>query len=297
MNIFCEKKYIFCKPYEISIILYSYYLSLMYNVCNNINMGEEMFMNETNYFLNGIYCDSHLHITDLREQILVPKSQVCSSVHSLEEFSNLRKIQKKTSKETISISYGVHPQNPDIKLLEDLQHCLVNNTEEISAIGEAGFDFFTTEYSVNKDAQEEVWLAQIELAIAFHKPLIIHCRKGIEKIFRDSNMLSKLPAVLFHSFPGSLNDANSIRRHNINGYFSFCKQICNNNKKSIECVKKLPKEWLLFETDAPYQTLKDEEFTVPVDIKRVYEEATKIRGCSLEELQDSCLANFQQIFK
>ena len=73
-------------------------------------------------------------------------------------------------------------------------------------------------------------------------------------------------------------EAQSLLRHGINGYFSFGKQLMNNNKKAIACAKELPDEVLLTETDAPFQTLKGEVHTTLKDIQRVYVTFCKIRG-------------------
>ena len=71
---------------------------------------------------------------------------------------------------------------------------------------------------------------------------------------------------------GPAAEAASLLNHNINAYFSFGKQLLNGNKKAIACLRELPSERLLAETDAPFQFLKGEKYTAPEDIKRIYEE-------------------------
>ena len=51
----------------------------------------------------------------------------------------------------------------------------------------------------------------------------------------------------------------------------------NGAKKAISCVRSLPLERLLFETDAPYQTLKGERATSPSEIALVYQTAFELR--------------------
>ena len=70
----------------------------------------------------------------------------------------------------------------------------------------------------------------------------------------------------------------------------------NGNKKSIGCVKELPLERILLETDAPYQTLKGEEKTSPLQIKQVYEKTCEIRSMNMEELENCVLKNFFTAF-
>ena len=149
--------------------------------------------------------------------------------------------------------------------------------DKISAIGECGFDLFTPEFKSTLDKQKEVWNYQLELAIKYDKPLIVHCRKGMCHIFESVEKLKKIKAVIFHSFSGSMVEAQSILKKGINGFFSFGKPILNGNKNAIQCVKSLPLENILLETDSPYQTLKGEEVTNPSDILKVYKEVFNLR--------------------
>ena len=149
--------------------------------------------------------------------------------------------------------------------------------DKISAIGERGFDLFTPEFKSTLDKQKEVWNAQLELAIKYDKPIIVHCRKGMCHIFESVEKLKKIKAVVFHSFSGSMVEAQSILKKGINGFFSFGKPILNGNKNAIQCVKSLPIENILLETDSPYQTLKGESFTSPIDILKVYAQFVKHR--------------------
>ena len=168
--------------------------------------------------------------------------------------------------------------------------------KKIDAVGECGFDFFTQEFKSTKENQEIAWSRQIELAASYGTPLVVHLRKAVEKIFRDSKILKKIPSVVFHSFPGAVAEAKSILSHGVNAYFSFGKPLLNGKKSAIDCVKNLPLERLVLETDAPYQTLKGEESTVPSDIFRVYEAASKIRGDSVDVLSESIFENFRRIY-
>ena len=200
------------------------------------------------------------------------------------------------------VSFGIHPQivtssylknsfAHDLSLLESL--CAEN---KIVAIGECGFDFFTPEYKSTAVEQEIVFRSQLELAQKYNLPLVLHLRKSIEKIFSFSRSLAKLPSVIFHSFPGTFREAESLKNHGINAFFSFGKPILNGKKSAIDCVKNLPIQNLLLETDAPYQTLKNEIETFPSDIKKVYQTACKIRQISEDEICPKIQENFFHAF-
>ena len=153
--------------------------------------------------------------------------------------------------------------------------------KRICAIGECGLDFFTPEFSAKRAAQEKAFAAQLELAARFSVPVIVHARKATQEIFASAAALKKVPAVVFHSFAGTLIDARSLLEKGVNAYFSFGKPLMNGAKKAILCVRSLPLERLLFETDAPYQTLKGERFTSPAEIADVYQTAFELRTAGL----------------
>ena len=223
----------------------------------------------------NFFFDAHFHyavckqygieIPDFGEGVIW---QGISCAHSKEEFE----IQR-TAPSSVIQAYGMHPQNAgneNIKDSSDFLESLLQN-KMISFTGEAGFDFFTEEYKAAANLQEEIWNIQLELALKYNVPLVIHCRKANHKLFEYSKQLCRLPEVLFHSFMGPPAEAKSLLERGINAYFSFGKQLLNGNKKAIACVKELPFERILAETDAPFQTLKGETYTNLTDIRRVYE--------------------------
>ena len=166
--------------------------------------------------------------------------------------------------------------------------------DKVFAIGECGFDLFTDEYKSTFAEQNELWNAQLELAIKYDKPIIVHCRKGMCHIFESIEKLKKIRAVIFHSFSGSVTEAISLRKKGVNAFFSFGKPILNGNKNATDCVKNLPLEWLLLETDSPYQTLKGEVFTPPTDILKVYEQVFNLRKENSEIIASKIYENFHK---
>lgn len=272
------------------------------------------------------YCDAHIHLSHSKEPVFAESEQYfcVTSCHSKEEFESLgrygeaafqpaspsgfsgfryRSIANATAYAAPTIpcafaSYGIHPQSPALrdktfieKELSFIENLLAE--KKIIAIGECGFDFFTPEFKSTAPEQEIVFNEQLFLAQKYNVPIVLHLRKSIEKIFTYSRELKKLPAVIFHSFPGTLREAQSLQNHGINAFFSFGKPILNGKKASIDCVQNLPIQNILFETDAPYQTLKDEKETLPSDIKKVYQRACELRGFSIEDLCEKIFINFK----
>lgn len=222
--------------------------------------------------------DAHFHYFHCKKLGICsfpPSWTGISCAHSKEEWA----VQVEAG-ENVLQAYGMHPQNAareNVKESADFLEELIRS-KKIIAIGEGGFDYFSDEYRSSKKEQEEIWNIQLDLAFKYKLPLIVHCRKANEKLFEYSKELKNLPEVLFHSFMGSPVEAYSLINRGINAYFSFGRQLFNNNKKVIACVKELPAQRVLAETDAPFQFLKGESFTRPEQILEVVEEIKRLKG-------------------
>ena len=262
---------------------------------------------------NIFYFDAHFHLADCVAFDVPSNLAACSCSHSIEEWDLVMRFRNKfgmtaadachaelvsASHATIVHSYGLHPQSAgwiNIKENADFLEQLLQQ-KQLNAIGEAGFDYFTPEFRDQADKQEEMFNIQLQLALQYNMPMVIHARKSNHKLFEYNREFKKLPAVLFHSFMGPAREAQSLIAHGINAYFSFGKQLMNNNKKVIECVKELPAQNLLTETDAPWQFLKGEKFTHPAEIIKVFEAFCQIRQSPPEELEKIFKSNFNNLF-
>ncbi len=252
-------------------------------------------------------CDSHIHFAQcvIHEKLKNPPSSeylAATCIHSEEEwktFSDLEKSFSFSPSFLVKKAFGLHPQ----KILPENADFLENlcRGKKIDAVGEAGFDFYSADFRKDSALQEKAFQVELELCKEFSLPLVVHERKALEMIYRYSSELKKLSGVLFHSFFHGFFEAESILKKGINAFFSFGKQIRNGNKKAIECVKNLPEERLLLETDAPYQTLKGESFTSFREIILVYKVAMTLRGIenahSAEKFAFSLKNNFLNLFK
>lgn len=259
----------------------------------------------------ALFCDAHFHLLPSEEALQgLPflLGRAVTAAHSPQEFLAQEERVKKLNASVSSApgndkssarlspcaqpssprvlqSFGLHPQAPfsderDFALrLEFLEGLL--RERRVQAVGECGLDFFTPEFSAKRAAQEKAFAAQLEAAARHKVPVVVHARKAMQEIFAAAAALKKVPAVVFHSFAGSPADARSLLSKGINAYFSFGKPIVNGAKKAINCVRALPIERLLFETDAPYQTLKGEKATSPAEIADVYQAAFELRTAGI----------------
>lgn len=237
----------------------------------------------------NIFSDSHCHLSHVQSiDFLSQDYFCCSSFHSKQEF------EESGDFENVIKSFGVHPQNPQSNLLEYVEELAVNG--KIKAVGECGFDLFTPEYKSMIENQIICFDRQLEIAVEYQLPLVLHIRKAMHLVFERIKMLKKVPAIIFHAYPGTLLEARSLLSKNLNCFFSFGKPLLNGKKSALECVQHLPLDRILLETDAPYQTLKDEKFTELCDIVKVYQKAGELRNVSLESLKEMFFENFTQAF-
>lgn len=278
-----------------------------------------------------VFCDAHVHLSAVGElgdigsflgEFGADSYCVCTSIHTDVEYKRIEMMFGKEGSvpsERISLqnegsvpsehtdlqnkrsvplklvkSFGILPQNPDKAGLETLKTLLKTNS--IDAVGECGFDFFTKEYSANRENQIICFEKQAELAAEYGKPLVIHNRKALEMIYAYRQLLCSVPSVIFHSFAFGPKEAESIVSKGINAYFSLGKQLLNGNKKALQCAENIPPERLLLETDAPYQTLKGEQFTRLSDIRSVYEKTSEIKKIELNELCEEIKNNFLKAY-
>ncbi|WP_315601894.1 TatD family hydrolase [Treponema socranskii] len=260
----------------------------------------------------SVLTDAHFHLACCAENSLEDSFRGLEAVlyygvscaHDRNEFLTQETLSAKLNENEntqVLCAFGMHPQLPLVENAGFMEMLL--KERRIGAIGEAGFDLFTKEFKADIARQEEAWRISCELAALYGVPLVVHCRKALDKMFRDSKALSKIPAVVFHSFTGSVQDASSLLKRGVNAYFSFGNPLTFGDKSAIGCVQKLDAGRLLMETDAPYQTMRGETETKMSAIARVYERAFSLRygeeSCAKEKIQmfsDAIFNNFKSAY-
>ncbi len=258
------------------------------------------------------FYDAHLHLSDWRKlsrRELPSNAVFCTSSSSEEEFA----ADEKSALENpgnIFLSFGIHPQLPAVLKREEktereiravLYRLLdffssVVQEKRICAAGETGFDFFTEEFRASESLQFFLWEEQMNIAAKYGIPAVLHLRKAVPLVFREIPRLKLLPAVVFHGWPGSGQEASSILKKGVNAYFSVGKALLRGSRRQAGTIQSVPLDRILLETDAPYMTLKGEEFSNPEDIKNVYAGASRILGLPLEELSSAVEKNFRSVF-
>lgn len=155
--------------------------------------------------------------------------------------------------ENVYFSCGVHPYDIDDFDLDILKEFI--NDKKCVAVGECGLDYYRLRADEDeiKVKQKEVFIAQIQLAIEYKKPLIVHVREANEDSFNILKTHAKdLQGGVLHCFNASellLQLADDGFYFGIGGVLTF-----KNAKKLVEVLPKIPKDKLVLETDGPYLT-------------------------------------------
>ena len=236
--------------------------------------------------------NAHLHLNNSYSPDDLKKQMVCFCAGSETEWETVTAFVRDLARDTCSlVSVGVHPwslESGSQSQLAWLERLLQRCSNEVAAIGECGIDLYTQGLKAVLPLQLAVFEAQIELALRYEKPLVIHCRRSVQYFFKYAPRLKKLPSVIFHAFPGTISECESLLRSGINAYFSFGGVFLRGGKKAVECVARLPDDRLLFETDV------DEG--APAAIAEVFAAAADMRGVSVSELEAVCGENFRRAF-
>ncbi|MDR2636148.1 MAG: TatD family hydrolase [Campylobacteraceae bacterium] len=196
---------------------------------------------------------------------------------------------------------GVHPyhhKDYDKSVLEKYLQ-----DERCIAVGECGLDYFRLpknedEKAAEKKAQKEVFIAQIEIAARFNKPLIVHVRDANEDSFDILNEYALKNGVIgvLHCY----NASELLLGLKENFYFAVGGVLTFQNAKNLtDILPKIPMNRLLFETDAPYLTPHPHrgERNEPAYTKYVVQKASEILNISVEELSQISSENAARIFK
>ena len=268
--------------------------------------------------------DAHCHIFDLLDFMPLAEAErralgaACAAsswtLRQFEYHEDLARKAKRDGAPPVIPCFGVHPQLP-LHLagkrargekcgVEDCLEVLRQLAEagRLSVIGETGFDLFNDDFKAGENIQDELFALHLEIALKKGLPLVLHLRRAMHKIFPFAKELKKLPALVFHSWPGSPAEGEALLKRGVNAYFSFGAVIVNNHREARKSCALFPAGRLLFETDAPYQPCRGSRFSSWKDLPLICKKAAALRRgegspVSLpEELEETVAANFLRVF-
>ena len=150
---------------------------------------------------------------------------------------------------------GLHPtsvnDNPDFRReLGMVGELLKNPPVRFYAIGETGLDLYWSKDFLKE--QTEALCFQIELALEYGLPVVLHTRDSFNEIFEvlEDYKGSGLKGV-FHSFSGGVQECEKIKA--LGGFrFGISGPVTYKNSTLPEVVSVMDIDDILLETDSPY---------------------------------------------
>ena len=195
---------------------------------------------------------------------------------------------------------GFHPtsvEGPDaIYKVKEMKKRLVEGHPYI-AVGEVGLDLYWDKTWLKE--QQLILDEQIQWALEWNLPLVIHCREAFPELFQvlEPYKHTALTGV-FHSFTGTVDEVRELMDYSrfmigINGVVTF--------KKSTlpEALKEVPLTRLVLETDSPYLAPvpfrgKRNESSY---VKRVAVRLAELYGMEIGEVEWQTTVNALKVFK
>lgn len=201
----------------------------------------------------------------------------------------------------VRAAVGVHPTSAhelDEVGWSEIEYLAAN--PRVVAIGETGLDYYWKDCP--PDVQKEWFLKHIDLSISLGKPLSIHARESVADVLAmiEPRFADGLRAV-WHCFVAGKKEIGGALefavKHGlylaVGGLATF-----EDQKPLRECVKQIPEELLLLETDAPYLVPrpKERDRNEPDGVIRVAEVLAELRGTTPEAIRLATTTNANRLF-
>jgi len=219
---------------------------------------------------------------------------------SICENENVLRIVKEH--QNVYAAIGIYPHEDKDVALADLRQCLsaqIASCSKVVAIGECGIDVSEKENGRQIQDQINLFEMQIELAMKYHLPIIIHNRNGDNEVLAlMKKYASQGLRGVAHCFSQSWEYAQQLLQCGL--YISFSGMITYKARKGIlETVRNAPIDRILIETDSP--DLQPEGFRGQVnEPKNVFVIAQKIayvRGMLLDDIAQKTYENAKTLFR
>jgi TatD DNase family protein len=191
----------------------------------------------------------------------------------------------------VACTLGFHPGDSDQFNPESLARLrtLLETTSPVG-IGEAGIDLHWPN-NPPLEIQKRVFMAQIDLAIEFDLPLVIHQRSAEDEVAGILARASEQLRVVLHSFDGTERLFGLAAER---GWFIGVGGLMTRRSASVRTLlQNVPLDRFVLETDSPFLVPAgiQERRNTPSNIPLIAERFAALRGVSLETVQQRALEN------
>jgi len=239
--------------------------------------------------MNWIY-DTHIHLSDLAYESYFPfilnsmkKIHLKACCVSMDYTSAKTTLELGKKSDLIFPFIGIHPEKANDSI-ESILTLIEENKEQISGIGEIGLDDTYSDSDEELSRQEEIFRTQLSLAEKLKKPVSIHSRKTLDKIFKILPSYN-VPNVLLHWFDGNKKQLRNAM--DLGCFVSFGPVMVYSQDKQV-LLTKADKDKILVETDGPVRFSRCfgyKEAQVSF-IPSVIFSASKVLGVTYNELSE-----------
>ena len=258
------------------------------------------------------YFDAHCHIqfnaydADRADVITrMEEDEVGGLVVGVDLATSKLAMELVEGRENFFASVGLHPNDTDEPFDVDAFDKL-SRQPKVLAIGECGLDYYRPDEPESvKKKQKEIFEQQIELAVKYNKPLMIHSRpsKGTQDAYHDTIDLltskrreygDKLKGNM-HFFVGGIDEARTFV--DLDFSMSYTAVITFTHDYD-EVIRFIPSTHLLTETDSPYVAPAPNrgKRNEPTAVREVVKAMARIRGEEEDFLRMAVLQNAARIF-
>lgn len=218
--------------------------------------------------------------------------------------SNWQKVEELAKQHPpLYYALGLHPyfinQHKE-DAIEQLDGRLATASSKCVAIGECGLDFMLDKTLLTSeliDKQYQLFDQQIQLAIKYQLPLILHARKSHDKILQRLRYFKPQKGGVIHAFSGSYQQAMEYIKLGfyigVGGIITYPRAT-----KTRNAIAQLPLDYLVLETDAPDMPLNGYQGQPnhSAQIVGIFNVLSMLRSESKQQLQQQLKNNSCKLF-
>lgn len=172
---------------------------------------------------------------------------------------------------------------------EEIADFIRKNLKKISAIGEIGLDYH---WEQRKDEQKANFMFFIELAEELKKPIVVHSREAMTDTLETLKKCNV--QVMLHCFSG--DEADAVECIDREYLLSFNTNNCFlKDRKSL--IKTVPVEYMLAETDSPYNHPERKKLNEPANVQSIIDLISKTKEVKFEEIEKVTDSNARKFFR
>lgn len=250
-----------------------------------------------------MFIDIHCHLDD--ERLSDTKSVVSEFVNKGVERVIFASCSDKSGEygksiaeqfENIYFTAGFHPD--EIQRFNPENFEKVKNLcrhEKCVGVGEIGLDYHYEPY--DKELQQRVFIAQLQLANELDLPVEIHSRDATKDTFDILKAHPLKRGGVMHCFSGSVEMAKEFIK--LGFYISFAGVVTfKNGHRAKEVAKNIPLDRILTETDCPYLAPEPVRGTLnsPKNIPYITSYIAELKGLSVEQTATAVMENAKRLF-